>query len=79
MHVTEVLARLGGVSDAGSLVAATSRKRVRGALQRGEIVRAGRGYALPTASEGRRAAQSLHGVMSGLTAAGGSSASAGRT
>jgi hypothetical protein len=69
MHVTEALARLGGVSDTGSLVAATSRKRVRTAVHRGEILRAGRGYALPSASDGRRAAQSLNGVMSGLTAA----------
>ncbi|HSV37276.1 MAG TPA: DUF559 domain-containing protein, partial [Nocardioidaceae bacterium] len=70
MQVTQVLARLGGVADAGSLVAATSRRRVRTALRRGDIVRAGkRSYALPIASDGQKAAQALSGVMSGLTAA----------
>lgn len=70
MDVTEVLARLGGVADAGSLTAATSRKRVRTALRAGRILRIGHGtYALPTASEARRAAERLRGVMSGLSAA----------
>jgi len=70
VHVTQVLARLGGVADAGDLVAATSRKRVRAALASGDIVRTRRGrYALPTASAAVRAAHALHGVISGISAA----------
>ncbi|HET7690141.1 MAG TPA: DUF559 domain-containing protein [Nocardioidaceae bacterium] len=70
MHVTQVLARLGGVADAGELVAATSRRRVRVAFERGDIVRTGGGgYALPTASDARRAAQAIHGVITGPSAA----------
>lgn len=70
MHVTQVLARLGGVADAGELVAATSRKRVRAALERGEIVRTGGGgYALLSASEARRAARAINGVITGPSAA----------
>jgi very-short-patch-repair endonuclease len=70
MQVTEILARLGGTTDSTTLIAASSRKRVRTALRRGDIVRAGsRGLALPTACDGLRAAQSLNGVMSGLSAA----------
>lgn len=69
MHVTDVLTRLGGVAPAGVLVAATSRRQVRTALKNSQIVRVGRGYALPTADEGRVAALRLTGLASHRSAA----------
>lgn len=70
MDVVEALTRLGGVADTATPAAATSRRKVRTALARGEIVRVGRGhYALPTAQEAARAAARLSGVSSHLSAA----------
>ena len=70
LEVRQVLHRLGGVGDRVTLVTATSREAVRAAVAAGEIVRDGRGrYALPTADEGRRAANALSGVVSYRSAA----------
>jgi very-short-patch-repair endonuclease len=70
MRVDEVLERLGGVSDSRTLQRATSARRIRTALRRGDIVRAGyRGYALPTADAGAKAAVRLRGAASHLSAA----------
>jgi hypothetical protein len=68
--VLEIMERAGGVLDARRLVAFTSRRKVRTALVRGEIVRDARGrYALPGAEEARRAAHRLNGVLTGKSAA----------
>lgn len=68
--VVEMLERAGGVLDARRLVAFTSRRKVRTAVRRGEIVRDARGrYALPGAEEARRAAHRLNGVLTGKSAA----------
>ena len=70
MEAASILERLGGVADARVLIAHTSRRRVRNALVRGEIVRDARGrYALPTAVEALRSANRLGGVVSHRSAA----------
>lgn len=70
MDVVEVLTRLGGVSDHAALVAATSRRAVNAACQRGDVVRTSRGlYALPSADQARVAAARVRGVVSHLSAA----------
>lgn len=70
MQIVDVLTRLGGVADARTLVELTSRGQLRRALERGEVVRLTRGgYALPTAERGLRAARSVSGVASHLSAA----------
>ena len=70
MKVLDVMERAGGVVDARTLVAFTSRRRVRTALARGMIVREARGkYALPAAAEARRAGLRLSGVITGKSAA----------
>jgi very-short-patch-repair endonuclease len=70
MRVSEVLARLGGVAEAATLVELTSRGRVRAALVRGDIVRDNRGrYGLTSADVARRAANRLSGVVSHQSAA----------
>lgn len=70
MEVTDVLARLGGVSSRGRLIALTGRAQVDAALATGLVVRDARGrYALPTADEAHRAANSLSGVVSHRSAA----------
>ena len=70
MRVNEAMRRLGGVAKAGDLVRLTSRRKVRTALKRREIVREARGrYALPTAHEARRAAHRLSAVVTGRSAA----------
>jgi hypothetical protein len=64
------LNRLGGVSAAVPLVAMTSRRRVRDAVRRGEIVRVGRDrYALPTAGRAQAAAVAVNGYVTHLSAA----------
>ena len=61
---------MGGVADARTLIRCTSRRRVRTALRKGQIVRDARGrYALPTAQAAVRAAARLTGVISGKSAA----------
>lgn len=70
MKVSEAMRRLGGVAKAGELVRLTSRRKVRTALKRREIVRLSRGrYALPTADEARCAAHRLSAVITGRSAA----------
>jgi very-short-patch-repair endonuclease len=65
MRVAEAVQRMGGVADAHRLIALTSRRKVRTALRKGEIVRDTRGrYALPGAKEAMRAANRLSGVLS---------------
>jgi very-short-patch-repair endonuclease len=70
VEVTEALAWRGGVAEAAVLKHLTSRRRIRSALGRGEIVRLGRGrYALPDAEKARAAAARVSGVVSHLSAA----------
>lgn len=65
-----MLARLGGVADAATLVRHTSRRRLRTAVERGDVVRLGVGrYALPAADLGRQAAARVAGVVSHESAA----------
>ena len=66
----EVLVRLGGYGDLQQVLAGTSRRRLRTALDRGEVVRVGRGrYALPTTVSALRAASRLAGTASHTSAA----------
>jgi very-short-patch-repair endonuclease len=70
MHPVEALKRLGGVGERHTLLRITSRRRLRTAERKGQVLRVGHGrYALPTAHEGLRAAARLSGVASHLTAA----------
>ena len=70
MHPVEALKRVGGIATRSELLRLTTRRRVRSALAKGEVIRTGRNrYALPTASEGVRAAGRLAGVASHRTAA----------
>lgn len=70
VKVVDVVHRLGGVADARTLVGHTSRRKVRTALRRGDIVRDARGrYALPTAAAALRVAGALNGVVSHASAA----------
>lgn len=70
MTVVQALERLGGVCDAALLRRLTSRRRVRSAHSRGDIVRDGHGrYALPGADEALRAGNRLSAVVSHGSAA----------
>lgn len=70
MHVTEALRRMGGVADSRTLRRVASERRIRTAVSRGEIVQVGRrGYALPMADTGAKAAMRLRGAASHLSAA----------
>jgi very-short-patch-repair endonuclease len=70
VHPVEALERLGGVSDATTLLRLTSRKRVARTVRTGEVLRVGhRQYALPTASDGLKAAARLSGTASHASAA----------
>jgi very-short-patch-repair endonuclease len=70
MDVVEALAWRGGAMPAGTLRQVSSRRKVRTALRRGQILRPSRGmYALPDADEARLAAARLAGVASHLSAA----------
>jgi very-short-patch-repair endonuclease len=70
MEVVDALTWRGGVAPASLLVRLTSRRKVRTAFVRGVITRPSRGwYSLPDADEARRAAASLSGVASHLSAA----------
>lgn len=70
VHPVDALNRLGGVADHKTLRRHTSRGRLRTAIRRGEVVKAGRGgYALPNADRGIRAARSVNGVASHESAA----------
>jgi hypothetical protein len=60
----------GGISDAATLIALTSRTKLENARIRGAIVKDARGrYALPTAETGRRTANQLSAVLSHTSAA----------
>ncbi len=64
MDAVSALDRVGGVADARSLLRLTSRRELRRAVRRGDVLVLGRGrYALPTAGQARRAAAALHGVV----------------
>ncbi len=70
MDVVDALTWRGGVAEAQVLWQLTSRRQVRTALERGVVVRSGRGrYALPDADEARRAAARVAGFASHLSAA----------
>jgi very-short-patch-repair endonuclease len=70
MEVVEALAWRGGTMPAALLRHLTSRRKVRTALKKGQILRPSRGtYALPDAEEARLAAARLAGVASHLSAA----------
>lgn len=70
MPPDQVLARLGGVANAGRLLRFTTRSAVRKALREGSVVRDARGrYSLAGAADGLRAAHRLTAVASHLTAA----------
>jgi very-short-patch-repair endonuclease len=70
MEVVEALTWCGGTAEAARLRHLTSRRKVRTALRRGQIVRPTRGrFALPDADEARLAAARLSGVVSHLSAA----------
>jgi very-short-patch-repair endonuclease len=70
MRVVEVMQRSGGVADARTLRHFASRRKIRTALLRGDIVRDGPGrYALPVADDALRAANRLSGVVSHDSAA----------
>lgn len=64
VDATTALTRLGGVADARSLLRLTTRRKLRRATRRGDVLSLGRGrFALPAADEARRAAESLSGVI----------------
>jgi len=64
------LTRLGGVADARTLFAASSRHRVETALARREIIRLSQGrYCLPSVDQARASAHVVGGVVSHLSAA----------
>ena len=66
----EVLVAAGGILSGTALRAATSPKKVRGALGRGEVVRLGPNrFGLPNLSEAVRAAAAVSGVLSHTSAA----------
>jgi very-short-patch-repair endonuclease len=70
MHPVEALTRLGGVASTAMLCQATTPGQLKAARRRGEVIRVARGrYALPTADVGLRAAASLSGAASHLSAA----------
>jgi very-short-patch-repair endonuclease len=70
MTVTQVLHRLGGVASRKVLVRATSRRELRRAVARDEVVRDAHGrYALPVADDALRAANRLSGFVSHRSAA----------
>ena len=70
MDAVTLLVHLGGVADSGTLLANMSRRRLRTALTRGEVVRIGRSrYALPVVEDGLRAAHELDAFVTHLSAA----------
>jgi hypothetical protein len=66
----EALERLGGIAAPRDLLLLTSRRRLRSAVERRAILRAGHGrYALPVADQARRAAALVGGHVTHLSAA----------
>src|SRR5690349_2945363 len=70
VHPVTALERLGGVAPRAVLLRATTRRRLRTAVARGDVVKLGGGsYALPHADRALVAAGRLHGAASHLSAA----------
>lgn len=69
MQVVEVLLRAGGVMPTRLLIEFTSRQRVRTAVASGAAVRVGSSTALPTVDRALRAANTVNGYLSHLSAA----------
>lgn len=70
MECVEALGRLGGVAPYSALVELTSRRKLRTALARGDVVRVSRDrYALPVAERGKELAIRLDAHLSHLSAA----------
>src|SRR5688572_347993 len=64
MDVVQALDRLGGIASARELRRLTTRRRIRGGVRRGQIVRQSRGrYSLPTAPDALRSAAALTAVV----------------
>lgn len=70
VHPTAALTRLGGIASAREVLALTTRKRLRRAVDAREVVRVSRGrYALPTADRARDVAREVGGHLRLLSAA----------
>jgi hypothetical protein len=70
MNAREALVRLGGIASVDQLLKLTSRKRLRTAVRRGEILRITRNrYALPTTETALTAARQSKGYLTHLSAA----------
>lgn len=70
MEATEALAQLGGIATAAAIGALSSRRKLRTAVARGQIVRISRDrYALPVTTWGHRLAAKLDAHLSHLSAA----------
>lgn len=70
MHPVDALHRCGGVASTRLLLRLTTARRLRAALERGEVLRVAHGrWALPAADEGLRAAAALAGAASHTSAA----------
>ncbi len=64
MQPVAALTRLGGVAPSREVLRLTGRRRLASAVRRGAVLRLSRGrYALPTASQARRTAGELNGVV----------------
>ena len=70
MDAVSALVRLGGVGSAAEIVGLSSRRQLRSAVRRGELLRVTRGgYVLPVVSAGLRTARAHSAVVSHLSAA----------
>lgn len=70
VDVAQVVRELGGIADAPTLVAATSRHHVHEAVRTHQVTRIGRGlFSLPDLDEHPRAAARLHGALDLVSAA----------
>lgn len=70
VEAAQAVAQLGGIATRTEIVQATCRRDLEAALREGRIVRVARGrYAVPTADAARRAAHSLTGTVTLLSAA----------
>ncbi|HET7690175.1 MAG TPA: DUF559 domain-containing protein [Nocardioidaceae bacterium] len=70
MHPVEALKRLGGVGDRKTILRMTTARRLRTAVSRGDVIKAGRGcYTLVTTQAGLKAASTLSGIASHESAA----------
>lgn len=70
MECVEALAHLGGIASYTRLAAMSSRRKLRTALDRGEVIRVSHNrYALPVTDRGKRMAIRLDAHLSHLSAA----------